>query len=197
MVTPVQSRCFDLARGRPPLSRGIQAQRWEARCFKGPSEQPVPRGTSHQKLVQKVFPWAQVRTIMENVASMSDEDRSVMTAELEVLPWHIDASGISICRRPRLYWVDWELQESEGVVVQPPVDCSASGLGYVFLQAEVDQIEFLQPGWKLAGDKLPIFTTSRPRPEAGRRPAGLHQCSPEEVNHWQQDDHRYPPYQYV
>lgn len=44
--------------------------------------------------------------------------------------------------------------------------------------------------------KLPTFTTARPRPQPGIRPAGLWQCTEHELARWKADDHRYPPYVY-
>ena len=55
-------------------------------------------------LVRKAFFWAQVHMLMESVASMGDEDRRVMSDEVELKPFKIDSLGLTVCRRPRLYW---------------------------------------------------------------------------------------------
>ena len=65
-------------------------------------------------LVRQVFPWAQVKCIMESVASMDEADQRVMSDDFGEDPWSIDASQVSLARRPRLYWIDWELREMEG-----------------------------------------------------------------------------------
>ena len=56
----------------------------------------------------------------------------------------------------------------------------------------------LRPGWlKVDPDRcFPTFTTSRPSDRPGRKPAGLHQCDDAAVTRWQEDKHRFPPYQY-
>lgn len=36
---------------------------------------------------------------------MDEKDRQAMSEEVGLLPWAIDAVGVSLARRPRLYWV--------------------------------------------------------------------------------------------
>eukprot|EP00435_Cladocopium_sp_Y103_P007936 s2109_g2.t1 len=157
--------------------------------------QHVPRV---RELLQQAFPWAQVRTLMESVASMDNADRAVMSEAIGEVPFRIDAAGVALARRPRLYWCDWELHEMDGVRI-----CLAPGTAWdeyheVYLSAEVDPSDYLEPGWRLQGSdqRLPTFTTSRPSPVPGRRPAGLEQCTAPERERWSQDLHRFPPYQY-
>ena len=56
----------------------------------------------------------------------------------------------------------------------------------------------MQSGVKSAteGYRLPTFTTSRPREQPGFRPAGLDRCAPHERQRWEEDNYRFPPYQY-
>lgn len=44
---------------------------------------------------------------------------------------------------------------------------------------------------------FPTFTTSRPRLARGHRPAGLHACDDDTIRRWEEDSHRFPPYQYL
>ena len=135
---------------------------------------------------------------MESVASMSEVDRSIMSEAVQMTPFKIDAAGIGLCHRPRLYWVDWDLYSGEGVTVTTPVDSDVwHGCGVVELKAEVKAEAFLEPGWLVTeGFKLPTFTTSRPRDQPGFRPAGLDRCAPHERQRWEEDGYRFPPYQY-
>eukprot|EP00435_Cladocopium_sp_Y103_P000588 s1856_g1.t1 len=144
-------------------------------------------------LVKQVFPWAQVKSLMESVSSMDLKDQQVMSESFGEAPWHIDAAGVSLARRPRWYWVDWELWGGEGVSLEK----GTHGGREVKLQAPLRDADFLQPGWKrVSTEPFPTFTTSRPRNKPGYKPAGIAHCSPAEKARWQQDSFRFPPYQY-
>ena len=147
-------------------------------------------------LVKKWFSWAQVHYLMESVFSMDEKDRSTMSEHMECHPYMVDASGISLCRRPRLYWVSWEIVASPKVVLTWQQKPGWAGYYIVELSHEIDHDDFLKPGWTLSGEKLPTFTTSRPRDAPGNRPAGLWQCQQWEVERWKNDRYRYPPYVY-
>ena len=149
-------------------------------------------------LVQKYFPWAQVRLLMESVASMDPEDRKVMSEAVGVLPWKINASDISLAHRPRLYWIDWELVNGAEADIAPPLDRDSwESYGEVKLQATVEPKHFLEEGWSPPeAGKFTTFTTARPAERPGRKPAGLSTCSLEEKQRWEADQHKFPPYQY-
>ena len=149
-------------------------------------------------LVIKYFPWAQVHSLMESVASMDGSDRATMSESEGSLPWQVDAVGISLARRPRLYWLTWEVVEESEVSIYPPeLNSGWEGYGTIELQGDLTTSLYLTPGWrKVSPDPFPTFTTSRPREHRGPRPAGLDKCSPSEVARWEEDHHRFPPYQY-
>ena len=150
-----------------------------------------------RELVQNHFCWAQVRYLAESVMSMDEKDRKVMTASFGDTPVSIDASGVSLARRPRLYWCNWELLPGRGVVLQPPIGSGSSQYRPVELQAQVKPERFLREGCqRTSSTPLPTFTTSRPRDSPGRRPAGLDLLSEDERRAWEQDRYRFPPYQY-
>lgn len=123
--------------------------------------QEVPRITD---LFRTHFPWSQVHELVENVASMSGIDRSHMSKRFDRLPFRIDAKGISLCSRPRLYWVSWELHDEEGAKVTAPDMSQWENHGQVLLSAVVESKHYLHPGWSLRDQAcLPTFTMSRPR----------------------------------
>ena len=147
-------------------------------------------------LVKAAFPWAQVHFLGENVASMDHEDCLEMSKAYDVQPWFLDCDGISICHRPRLYWMSWDPYGNEGVEILWGSDGRLPIQGEAKLVAQVDTKQFVEPGWQLQeGRVLPIFTTARPSPVPGRRPAGLRHCKDHEIHRWKEDFHRYPPYQ--
>lgn len=135
----------------------------------------VPRITT---MVKKHFPRAQVHGLTENVASMDYEDCQTMNTEFGLDFWFVDALGISLAHRPRLYWITWELVEEEGAEILWGHDGRLPLQGQVNLSAKVDGVAFLEKGWKkLQGKGLPTFTTSRPSSVPLRRPAGLKLCN--------------------
>ena len=150
------------------------------------------------ELFRAAFPWAQIHYLVENVASMDYEDCLHMNDSYGFPPWFIDASGVSLCNRPRLYWPSWDLVEGEGITMLMGSDGTLPIQGEVRLQGEVHEKDFLESGWKRVdeGRSLPTFTTARPSEKPLRRPAGLATCSPEEKLRWAQDKHKFPPYQY-
>lgn len=148
-------------------------------------------------LVKRRFPWAMVHLLMESVKAMDESDRAAMSEDVGILPYAVDALGVSLARRPRLYWVDWELVGDENACIDPPFTTSWESFGEVELKSLVDPRDYLKPGCtKVSPEPFPTLTTSRPRAYPGRRPAGVNQCTPEEVAFWKGDAHRFPPYQY-
>ena len=145
-------------------------------------------------LVKIAFPWCQVHTLMESVASMDDSDRDHMSAGVGSTPWKCDAGCMTWCSRPRLYWLTWDLSEMENVSL-----VHDSSPREVLILANQDLESVCQEGWiKVDPSRaFPTFTTSRPRLSPGRKPAGVQQCSQEDLARWTRDNYRFPPYQYA
>lgn len=129
---------------------------------------------------------------------MDARDCAIMSEAYGMDPWLVDASGVSLARRPRLYWFNWEPRSSSGVSVSSSTSSRLPLKGEVELRGQVDPCDFLEPGWKRVESlgKFPTFTTARPSLTPGRKPAGLALCCEETVTRWRDDLHRFPPYQY-
>ena len=142
-------------------------------------------------MVQQYFPWGQVHCLMESVASMDDRDKNIMSESFGDRPWEIDAGTLCWCSRPRLYWISWELNP-EGE------DVDIAGRR-VTLSGHQPWTTSVEAGWtKVDEDRpFPTFTTSRPRATRGHRPAGLDSCNRSTITRWEEDLHRFPPYQYI
>ena len=150
-----------------------------------------------ERLLKRFFSWCPVFTLVENVASMDVEDCKVMSQAYDMDPWLVDSAGLSLCRRPRLYWFNWEPRDLQGASIFRGESHRLPLAGTIRFAGEIDERDFLEPGWKLtSASSLPTFTTSRPSPTPGRKPAGLALCPPEAVARWRADQHRFPPYQY-
>lgn len=141
-------------------------------------------------LLQVHFPWCAIHVLMESVASMDERDKDIMSSSFGDRPWEIDAETLTWCRRPRLYWITWPLQEGTGAQFDG---------AKVMLSSEVDLTQFITPGWEKVDKSraFPTFTTARPRDKPGHRPAGIHHCDQATLARWQADSYRYPPYQYM
>eukprot|EP00438_Fugacium_kawagutii_P010590 Skav221627 [mRNA] locus=scaffold4037:51236:58385:+ [translate_table: standard] len=145
-------------------------------------------------LLQKYMPWAPVHSLMESVASMDEVDRNTMSEGFGTLPLYVDAGELTWCSRPRLYWLSWEVFPHEGV----SFGVSPVGVTSVHFEGSQDLADVVRQGWEKVdvSRPFPTFTTSRPRTKAGRKPAGIHQCSLSEIEAWTRDEFRFPPYQY-
>ena len=141
-------------------------------------------------LLSKHFPWCPVHGLMESVASMDSADKAIMSNSFGDTPWEINSEFMTWCRRPRLYWITWDVQPGPGVTVDQDM---------ITLEADVELNEFITKGWeKVEPDRaFPTFTTARPRAKPGHKPAGLHACDAETLSRWEEDCFRYPPYQYL
>ena len=150
-----------------------------------------------EALLKQHFKWCPVHRLVENVASMDAQDCQAMSLAYETAPWSIDTGGISLARRPRLYWRSWEPLNLEGAKVLEGREGTLQIKGKVEL-LELEEQDFLESGWKrVRADKpFPTFTTSRLSAVPGRRPAGLALCPADAVARWKSDLHRFPPYQY-
>ena len=99
--------------------------------------QEVPRITA---LLRKEFYWAQVHELIENVASMSSTDRAIMSRAFGRTPHRVDAKGMSLCARPRLYWTTWECYESPGVSWHEGDEEGWEAYDTAVLEAQVDSL---------------------------------------------------------
>ena len=146
---------------------------------------------------QRRFPWAQVHYFMESVASMDERDRVAMSMSIGTTPWMVDSLSVSLCRRPRLYWLSWEVVEGPGLVIQQHQSSGWESYGILSLTGTFCAKDYLVSGWSMCtAGTFPRFTTSRPRTAPGNRPAGIWQCQEHELARWKADEHRYPPYVY-
>ena len=146
-------------------------------------------------LFRQHFPWCPTYSLMESVASMDATDRHHMSTAFGCEPVLCDAGDLTWCRRPRLYWCDWELVNSPGFSLEA---MEADQPVQLHLEGHQDIVHVLRAGWVKVEPTLcfPTFTTSRPRAQPGRKPVGIQQCSLEELTRWTADQHRFPPYQY-
>ncbi|CAK0842773.1 unnamed protein product, partial [Prorocentrum cordatum] len=151
-----------------------------------------------KSLVKEVFPVeVEVFDLIENVSSMTAEDRDTMSEHMGLAPVMIDAADISHVRRERLYWCDTDLMTPwQGEV------CVKSEVVKVTIPGGPGPLgRWLRPGREWSGaevpeQRLPTFVRCIPRGRAGDKPKGLHQCSEAELERWRRHDFCYAPYQF-
>ena len=145
-----------------------------------------------------VFSWCPVYSLMESVSSKSVEDRITYSRTIGLLPYEFDSKGISLCKRPRLWWFDWVVKSREGISVYPPKSVHPSDYGCIEACCQVDPGLYLRPGWRQADPSghFATFTTSQPKKKPGFKPAGLGSCSELDVQKWLEDRYRFPPFSY-
>eukprot|EP00438_Fugacium_kawagutii_P022473 Skav232359 [mRNA] locus=scaffold2646:533467:535827:+ [translate_table: standard] len=191
------SQCSAVVLGSGPPCQGVSGLNADRQgALKDARSSLFTHVSRIRSLVKQHFTWCPVYSLMESVASMDRKDREHMSDSFGCEPIRCDSGTMTWCHRPRLYWVDWELREQPGAV---KLCKSGDEPSEWVLEADQPLQNVLKPGWLKVdpGQAFPTFTTSRPRSHPGRKPAGLSQCSPTEVQRWQQDEHRFPPYQYM
>lgn len=188
------SQCALILLGAGPPCQGVSGLNSERkgalRDERSSLFQHVPR---IRDLLRKHFPWCPTHVLMESVQSMDTEDRNTMSQGFGGEPVACDAGCFTLCHRPRLYWLTWEIVVDDNVFL-----FWDKGLQQVRFEGAQHPKDVLREGWtKVTPDQpFPTFTTSRPRSTAGRKPAGIQSCTWTELQRWISDRHRYPPYQY-
>lgn len=138
------------------------------------------------------FP-GKVALMVENVFSMTVEARQQFSEVLGIKPVLVLASDLSWVKRPRLYWVTWEVvpQGDEKVIDM------GDYLHWVFPDLRQEHGHWVEDGWSHHGqDSLPTFTRALPRRRPPLQPAGLSTASSTACRRWTQDRHQFQVYQY-
>ena len=153
----------------------------------------VPRT---RELLRRFFVWCPVHSLMESVASMDRQDRDVMTQSIGDEPLLCDAGCFTWCHRPRLYWMSWDIAEDEHSQMAHD---EQHHLKRLTLDGRQGLGQLIRSGWTKVDSQAPFptFTTSRPRDNAGRKPAGIKQCYDHELQRWRDDSHRFLPTNFV
>ena len=134
-----------------------------------------------------------VHTFVENVYSMTKENRDKFSDALGLEPMLVDCTAFTQCRRPRLFWADWPIFPRNGeALVQHD-----RYREWVFPPLLQDRDWWVDPLCRRAcKDPLPTLTRALPRKTPPRQPAGLNQASHEAVERWTADNHRFQVYNY-
>ena len=148
--------------------------------------------------VTETFSWCPTFSLLEGVSSMSLEDRQEYSKVFGILPYEVDSKQISLCRRPRLWWFNWEITKKEGYLIYPPETSHSSDYGAIVLEAPILPSTFIKPGWKLTNPEgaFATFCTAQPSKTPRFKPSGPAKCTHRDLQAWKSDRHRFPPFQY-
>lgn len=150
-----------------------------------------------QNLQLAFGPQVKIRYVFENVASMDESAAREISETLNVTPYHLDCVQAVPMRRPRFCWTSEQVELClPGLEVTPKRYWNE-----VWCPAEYPQTsQWLTPGYTWEGEEryalFPTAMKSIPRQRPPPRPAGLHKCSWDCQQRWEEDQYRYPPYQY-
>jgi hypothetical protein len=145
-------------------------------------------------LVPSVFPNAVVAEVLENVASMSNETRDLISMHLGYQPVKCCPSDLWPVQRPRYYWLNFDLADTLALSVTQ----KASYRLVTLLGDRLDVSEFLPAGTRVASTftSFPTFLRARPRRTEPYKPIGIGDCTPSELSLWKQNDYKFAPYQF-
>ena len=135
-----------------------------------------------------------VHSLVENVISMSFEDRSTFSEVLNTTPYLDDARWFPFMQRPRLFWYSWEVACSSEFRV-----FDDDGFKEVEVDCELPHREhWIDDGftWSDEASRMYTFTTLKPRATPPADPAGLATASEGAVERWQKHEHMGQVYQY-
>ena len=110
----------------------------------------------------------------------------------------LDAGHLSLARRERLFWFDWEIPTQPGCFIINPQSTHSSQFGRIQLEANLQPSKFLEPGWHLAspGRVLPTFTAAQSCSQPRSTSPGLDLCTESDLQRWHEDGHKFAPYHY-
>ena len=147
------------------------------------------------KLLEVGFPGAAVEELEENVASMSQESRQLLSRHSGHLPFELSLSDLTEQRRRRLFWISWGLRPRSDVHMEESSDLTRVRLRPA---ARLPQASWLRRGWRRVSMAKDFPTLTRPQATAQPRwkTPGVDTASASALRRWTADCHRRPPLHY-
>eukprot|EP00438_Fugacium_kawagutii_P004456 Skav232379 [mRNA] locus=scaffold1077:196454:198747:- [translate_table: standard] len=147
--------------------------------------------------VQEIFGvFCRVKWCVENVASMDEEARLQISQELDTIPIKLDPSDSLPFNRPRFAWMSEALYAMEGLDLIPEKEYVRA----VVTEGHICDDQWMRPGWKRShvgqGAIYPTFMKCIRRDRPPPVPAGLNRAGPRTLEMWEEENFKYPPYQF-
>ena len=186
-----------LIAGGPPINGRVSLLGSNWGDQQEPNLESLHRFKEVWKFCKQVFSWCPCYFLLESLVSISPEMRAVFTRTTGVLPYKVDARYLALCKRPRLWWFNWSIPSTECTEIFPPQNNQPDQIGEIRFHHEVSSKNFLRTGWKTQQGftKFAAFTTAQPS-RSRRAPAGLESATAADLEKWERDRCRFPPYSY-
>ena len=150
-------------------------------------------------ILKRLVPHLLIAHGTENVSSMDragPHTRRSYNKVLGLLPVHCCSSLCSPCRRPRYYWINWALEETEEAKLHIEEDRAELALTGKWPEwAERYDSNTYRPA-EFRNTPYCTFVRSIKRRKPPLEPKGLEYTSIKAQQRWSEDCFRYPPYQY-
>ena len=121
-------------------------------------------------------------------------ERIALTHSIGILPFELDACGLTPCHKSRLYWFNWKVSSEKGVEIANPLTSAANDYGRISFLLPCPPNPYLTPGWNLAGG-CPHSWLPSPRHARIWVQLGLSSCQ-KQIGVIGKQIVRYPAYQY-
>ena len=142
--------------------------------------------------------FADVLLLGENVASADANELATVTKDFGVRAVEVDGGDLTHCRRPRVFWPDWDFDEEDDVewhfargrwIAKLKLDGLPPCTRWLDRGAKFDRGE--------SGGRLPTLTRAVEKLRPPRDPAGINRLRPHEIERWRADRFAQPAYQYA
>lgn len=148
-------------------------------------------------LKQKAGSHVVVKSLLENVASMREEEQFKIDRALNLFPYFLEPADAVPMRRPRLCWCSEPLEDCmNGVQTWEEARWTRVQACAPYPQVE----DWITPGhyWPggSSGAVLPTCMKAIVKSKPPPAPAGSSRCDAATKQRYEADEYRYPPYQY-
>ncbi|CAK0855226.1 unnamed protein product [Prorocentrum cordatum] len=135
------------------------------------------------RTIERVFGKQRTKWFVENVAGTPQDDIAMVSEVLGVKPYRIEAMDVGAVRRPRLYWLSWQLQARDDVIeIQ-----EAEFYHRVKLHVAAEAVPvWAEDGWSLLDPShaLATFAKLHKRSSAPAPVAGIQTASDIAIERW-------------
>ena len=134
-----------------------------------------------------------VFNFVENVFSISPDNRQRFSEAQQLKPVLLDSKWVSWCRRPRVFWCNWKITQRGQEKLLDHGD---------YLEWQLPNLQPCAHHWLDKGCAqheavlMPTLTRALPRRTPPKAPAGIERASARAIARWREDLHKFQVYHY-